>query len=94
MERIEDWKTEVSNLYLKCRRQKLKSEFFRSCVSEGLIPNGVKGKFNLAMDVNNQDFVQSIEEEMDFHSSRILDLLAPSVALVFIMVYYIYQFQF
>ena len=23
----------------------------------------------------NQDFVQSIEEEMDFHSSRILDLL-------------------
>ena len=75
MERIEDWKTEVSNLYLKCRRQKLKSEFFRSCVSEGLIPNGVKGKFNLAMDVNNQDFVQSIEEEMDFHSSRILDLL-------------------
>ena len=42
----------------------------------------------------NQDFVQSIEEEMDFHSSRILDLLAPSGALVFIMVYYIYQFQF
>ena len=94
MERIEDWKTEVSSLYLKCRRQKLKSEFFLSCVSEGFIPNGVKGKFSLAMDVNNQDFVQSIEEEMDFHSSRILDLLAPSGALVFIMVYYIYQFQF
>ena len=30
-------------------------------------------KINLAMDVNNQSLVQSIEEEMDFHSSRMLD---------------------
>ena len=74
MERNEGWwKVRVSSLYLKSRHQMSKSQFFKSCVSEGLIPDGIKGKFNLAMDVNNQQLVKSMEEEMDFHSSRVLD---------------------
>ena len=69
----EGWKDELQKLYLKVCQQSSKTKFLKSCVSEGLIPDGVKCNFNLAMDVNNQQLVQSIEEEMDFHSSRLLD---------------------
>ena len=32
-------------------------KFFECCVSEGLVPNGLRGTFNLAMNVNDEEFV-------------------------------------
>ena len=69
------WKGGITSQYLKIQNQMSKSKFMKSCISEGLLPNGVRGNFSLAMDVNNFDLVQSIEEEMNFHSSRVLDMI-------------------
>ena len=51
-----------------------KLKFFESCVSEGLMPNGFRGPFNLAMDVNDEAFVREAQKIMDERSSRLLDL--------------------
>ena len=51
-----------------------KVRFFESCVSEGLMPKGLRGTFNLAMDVNDEEFVKNIQNVMDEKSSRILVL--------------------
>ena len=73
MERDEGWEAGILSMYLKIQFQMSKSKFLKSCISEGFLPNGVRGCFSLAMDVNNQGLIQSIEEEMDIHSSRLLD---------------------
>ena len=73
MERDEGWKAGVASLYLKSSKLMSRTNFLKSCVSEGLVPDGIKGKLNIAIDVNNQQFIQSLEKEMDFHSSRVLD---------------------
>ena len=73
MERNEGWEAGILSMYLKIQFQMSKSKFLKSCISEGFLPNGVRGCFSLAMDVNNQGLIQSIEEEMDIHSSRLLD---------------------
>ena len=49
-------------------------KYFFSCVSEGLIPCGLRKPFNLAKDVNDIEFVQSVQNECDIQSSRLLDL--------------------
>ena len=53
-------------------RQKLK--FFESCLSEGLIPKGLRGTFNLALDVNDEEFVNKAQKIMDDKASRLMDL--------------------
>ena len=73
MERGEGWEAGVMSMYLKICLQMSNSKFLKSCISEGFLPNGVRGCFSLAIDVNTQDLIQSIEEEMDIHSSRLLD---------------------
>ena len=49
--------------------------FLQSCISEGLIPLGLRKSFNLAIDVNDSDLVQMIKKECDENSSRLLDLI-------------------
>ena len=39
-----------------------KVTFFESCVSEGLMPKGLRGTFNLAMNVNDEMFVKDIQK--------------------------------
>ena len=55
------------------QKERLNLKFFTSCVSEGLVPNGMKIKFNLAKDVNNEAFVKDIEKNLNYQASRILD---------------------
>ena len=50
-----------------------KNVFLKSCVSEGLLPKGLGGKFSLALDVNNEPFVVQIQNMADIHSSGLLD---------------------
>jgi hypothetical protein len=58
---------------LGLNQQKVK--FFKSCISEALIPKGLKGKFNLAMDVNDRVFVVKTQSLINETSSRLLDLI-------------------
>ena len=60
------WNLQIERLNLK---------FFKSCVSEGYIPNGMKSKFDLAMDVNNADLVEDIQNQMNIHGSKLLDII-------------------
>ena len=46
-----------------------------SCISEGMIPKGFQCHFSLAYDVNNKQFVESIQKACDIHSSTILDIV-------------------
>ena len=62
----------MSNLNVGLIRQKLK--FFESCLSEGLIPKGLRGTFNLALDVNDEEFVNKAQKIMDDKASRLMDL--------------------
>ena len=48
--------------------------FLFSCISEGLIPVGLRKPFNLSKDVNNKEFVNIVQLECDKQSSRLLDL--------------------
>ena len=55
------------------QKERINSKFFKSCVSEGFIPNGIKIKFNLAMNVNCEQLVRSIQNDLNYQASRILD---------------------
>ena len=72
---LEDKKARVAKSYVKSRIQMQKSNFLKSCISEGLLPKGVKMKFNLAMNVNDEELVAEIENSLDLASSRLLDSL-------------------
>ena len=51
------------------------SKFLLSCISEGLIPKGLRLKLNLAKDVNNEEFCNEINDVIDEANSKILDIL-------------------
>ena len=50
-----------------------KVRFLKSCVSEGLIPKGLRVHFNLAFNSQNDDLPKNIKSLMNENSSRILD---------------------
>ena len=51
------------------------SKFLLSCISEGLIPKGLRLKLSLAKDVNNEEFCNEINDVIDEANSKILDIL-------------------
>ena len=51
------------------------NRFLFSCISEGMIPSGLKLNFNLAKYVNDETFVRNIENIIDNANSRLLDLV-------------------
>ena len=65
----------VSKAYLLSRMQYERVRFLRSCVSEGLIPRGLRSKFNLAGSVNNFELVRILENLLSKQSSKQLDLV-------------------
>ena len=75
METPQDKKALVHNLYLRSKNQEATSNYFKSCISEGLLPIGLRGKLNLAMDVNNADLVEEIQKQMNIHGSKPLNIL-------------------
>ena len=72
---LQEIKDKVSILYTNRQLQASSVQFFRSCISQGLIPLGIRVHFNLAMDVNTEDFVQQIKRSCDKSASRKLDLI-------------------
>ena len=60
---------------LKLEKLKQNSKFLLSCISEGLIPNGLRFKFNLAKDVNNEEFCKELNDVIDEANSKILDIV-------------------
>ena len=65
----------IAPMYLKYRLQCEKNKFFKSCVSEGFLPKGIQGKFNVAIDVNDEQFVNETQVLMNNHGSRMLDVV-------------------
>ena len=43
MERDEGWEAGILSMYLKIQSQMSKSKILKSCISEGFLPNGVRG---------------------------------------------------
>ena len=71
---MQKMKEDLCGNYLDLGLIQQKLKFFESCVSEGLIPKGFRGSFNLAMDVNDEEFVNEAQNIMDERCSRLLDL--------------------
>ena len=63
----------LSGNYWCMQRERCDFKFFNSCVSEGLIPKGIKSKFTLARDVNDEKIVKKIQDIVDDQGSKILD---------------------
>ena len=63
----------LSRDYLNLRIEQENNRFYRSCISEGLLFNGIRRHFNLARDVNDDGFVQKIQTNLNEESSRLLD---------------------
>lgn len=61
--------------FKKFLNEKQSVKFLTSCVSQGLIPKGLRKSFNLTLDVNDEEFVAKIQAECDQQSSRYLDLI-------------------
>ena len=51
------------------------NRFLRSCISEGLIPKGIRVNFNLAKFVNDENLIHSLQDIIDEANSRVLDLV-------------------
>ena len=54
-------KQNLCNQFMELGLIQQKVKFFESCLSEGLMPNGLRGTFNLALDVNDEEFVEEIQ---------------------------------
>ena len=74
MERIQD--QEYLNKCFRNLQIELQNEkFMYSCISEGLIPEGLRSKVNLARDVNDVTFVSEVQTAVNVGNSRVLDVL-------------------
>ena len=49
--------------------------FLFSCISEGVIPQGLQFNFTLAKFVNDREIISKIQNIMDDSNSRLLDLI-------------------
>ena len=58
------------NLQIELQNEK----FLYSCISEGLIPFGLRSKVNLARDVNDVTFVNEVQAALNEGNSRLLDV--------------------
>ena len=64
---------------LRCFRElgslQQNNRFLRSCISEGMIPKGLRVNFNLAKFVNDENLVNNLQDIIDDANSRLLDLV-------------------
>ena len=58
------------NLQIELQNEK----FMYSCISEGLIPLGLRSKVNLARDVNDVTFVSEVQTALNEGNSRLMDV--------------------
>ena len=50
-------------------------KFLFSCISEGLIPEGLRNRINIARDVNDVTFVDNVQASLNEGNSRLLDVV-------------------
>ena len=64
---------------LRCFRElgslQQNNRFLRSCISEGMIPKGLRVNFNLAKFVNDENLINNLQDIIDDANSRLLDLV-------------------
>ena len=72
---IQGLKTQMFRCFNDLEYTRQNNHFLHSCISEGLIPKGLKVTFNLAAHINNQHFVGVLQEIMNHSNSRLLDLI-------------------
>ena len=72
---IQEISQNLCKVYLELGNVKQKVKFLNSCVSQGLIPKGLISKFNLAMNVNDPEFVEQVQSLVNEKASRLLDLI-------------------
>ena len=66
---------QLSKAHLQFNLEKENLKFFKSCISQGLIPKGLRSSFNCARDVNDGQFIQEVQAILNNESSRKLDLI-------------------
>ena len=66
-------KWEFGKAFVKMMEEKETQRFFTSCISEGLMPKGLQDKFNLARNVNDKHFVQTLQNDLNSNSSKRLE---------------------
>ena len=70
---IQEISQNLCKVYLELGFVKQKVKFLNSCVSEGLIPKELISKFNLAMNVDDPEFVEQVQSLVNEKASRLLD---------------------
>ena len=68
----------VSSKFWVMQRNRSDFKFFNSCVSESLVPKGLRRSFNLARDVNENELIEELQEIVDTQSSKILNSMLKS----------------
>ena len=68
----------LSGKYWNMQRERNDFKFFNSCVSEGLIPKGLRSKFTLARQVNDEERIKDIQDIVDVQGSKILNSFLKS----------------
>ena len=59
------------NLQIELQNEK----FLFSCISEELIPEGLRARVNITRDVNDVTFVSEVQESLNVGNSRMLDIV-------------------
>ena len=76
---IQGLKAELKKQFQKLGYQEQNSRFLFSCISEGVIPQGLQFNFSLAKFVNDREIISKIQQIMDDSNSRLLDLILSSL---------------
>ena len=72
---IQEIEDQLHQSFKSLGKLKENNQFLFSCISEGMIPSGLKLNFNLAKYVNDETFVNNIKAVIDNANSRLLDLV-------------------
>ena len=59
---------------------RVQQKFLFSCMSEGVIPKGLRINFQLAKFVNDENFVSSLQNLLEDSNSRILEMLYEKIS--------------
>ena len=70
-----DLMSDLGQNYFNFRKVQAKKTFLNKCMTNNVLPSGLKISLNLALGVNDSDLVCTIENILDLAFSRILETL-------------------
>ena len=72
---VQELKDIRAKFHLESSLEKENTKFFKACISEGLLPKGLRATFSLAMGVNDVNLVNSMQNCVNMCASGRLDLI-------------------